>query len=230
MTKSNNTNQDDHESSNELFHQLWASRILDEHGKLLSSDQKIRDRIARSNARLVSFVIQKFLKKHLEVREDLFQEGCTGLLQAIDNFDPTKGFKFSSYATKWILQACFSFIRDNKRSLHVPLYVRTQQNKVMRDLMSSGHKDLSKSVETVGLNNKAVDRISSALKSQWIVGLHDMVPGTNCTIAQLLVSDDSDSSPLEQMSNKELTKIAKSTLSQLTDKERLIVLLRFNTK
>jgi DNA-directed RNA polymerase sigma subunit (sigma70/sigma32) len=115
------------ENDLELFKRYQTTKILDENGKIIRTDQKLRNDLAKRNAKLVTFVINKFYskkQKHKELRSDLLQEGHLGLFDAIDGFKPELGFKFSTYATWWIRQSVNSFLLDDEPMLHIPSHIR----------------------------------------------------------------------------------------------------------
>ncbi len=92
--------------------------------KIKEGDKNAFEKLCNSNLRLVFSVARKYSsnKKHNMALEDLLQEGCTGLMTAAKNFDATKGFKFSTYATWWIRQAITRAIANQSRNIRVPVH------------------------------------------------------------------------------------------------------------
>jgi len=92
--------------------------------KIKEGDKKAFEKLCNSNLRLVFSVARKYSsnKKHNMAFEDLLQEGCTGLMTAAKNFDATKGFKFSTYATWWIRQAITRAIANQSRNIRIPVH------------------------------------------------------------------------------------------------------------
>lgn len=90
--------------------------------RIKQGDEKAREMMVEKNLRLVAFVANRYLDHGMEF-SDLFQEGSIGLLTAIDKFDPTKGTKFSTYATYWIKQAITRSIAEKSRMIHLPVKV-----------------------------------------------------------------------------------------------------------
>lgn len=92
--------------------------------KIKEGDKKAFEKLCNSNLRLVFSVARKYSsnKKYNMALEDLLQEGCTGLMNAARNFDATKGFKFSTYATWWIRQAITRAIANQSRNIRVPVH------------------------------------------------------------------------------------------------------------
>ena len=99
--------------------------------KIKEGDKKAFEKLCNSNLRLVFSVARKYSsnKKHNMAFEDLLQEGCTGLMTAAKNFDATKGFKFSTYATWWIRQAITRAIANQSRNIRIPVHAVVKLSK-----------------------------------------------------------------------------------------------------
>lgn len=92
---------------------------------------KARDEFARANLRLVVSIAKKYLKRGIEY-EDLIDAGCVGLMRGIDKFDPSRGFKASTYLTWWIRQAITRTIANDSRTIRLPVHVWETQTKIKR--------------------------------------------------------------------------------------------------
>lgn len=148
-------------------------------------DPALRNQIAEMNFPLVTFIFQTIYAKPqlLPFREDIIQEGQIGLLQAIEMFDPHRGFKFSTYSSWWIRQAISSWITNSMGMIRVPSHIRTIVNKTAKLAMATNPEvhdansfyssgSLSKSIgETIrknelGLTPKMQESVAAAFNTK----------------------------------------------------------------
>jgi len=218
----------------ELFKRYQETKILDENGKVLRADVKLRNDLAERNAKLVTFVINKFYSKkqrHKELRNDLLQEGHLGLFDAIDGFKPELGFKFSTYATWWIRQSVNSYLLDEEPMLHIPSHIRTARNKLfnLAKERSIAFKDIGKDMlEELNMTEKMFASVTAAVKTKsWNVQSIDepLSSSMDRTLRDVIPSNDVELST--SVDNKRILIAAKEAFAKLSLREKCVLLERY---
>lgn len=218
----------------ELFQRYQATKVLDDNGKILATDRNLRNDLAERNARLVTFVINKFYSKkprHKELRSDLLQEGHLGLFDAIDGFKPELGFKFSTYATWWIRQSVNSYLLDEEPLLHIPSHIRTARNKLFGLLKerSMSFKEVSKDLlDEIGMTEKMFASVTAAVKTKtWLCQSLDAPVSSSIdkSLRDIIPGDDLDLSVI--VDNKKIAEAAKAAFEKLSLRERCVLLERY---
>lgn len=218
----------------ELFKKYQTTKKLDENGKVLASDLKLRNELAKRNAKLVTFVINKFFskkQKHKELRADLLQEGHLGLFDAIDGFKPELGFKFSTYATWWIRQSVHSYLLDREPMLHVPSHVRTAKNKLYNAIKekSMSFQDVDKKMlNEIGMTEKMFASVNATLKTKDynFQSLDEPVSSSVDKPLKELISDNEVELNV-LIDNKKIITAAKTAFNKLPLREKCVLLERY---
>jgi RNA polymerase primary sigma factor len=189
----------------------------------------LKCRFIKSNLRLVVSMAKRYISVGLPI-SDLIQEGNVGLMRAVDRFDHTKGFKFSTYASWWIRQAMFRSLQEQTRTIKVPAYLLEQTNKILR-ISSILRKKYGRSPtpeEISKVSRVSVDVIKRILKStNDAVSLDSpIIPGEKTTLLDFII-DEGSPAPEFVRTKVMLFERIRQALTLLTPREEEIVRLRF---